>query len=51
MAEETEEVEKEYKLLKPLHYKGRLIDPKVDKGAMVNLYQDQADNLKKLGVI
>lgn len=40
-----------YKLIKPLHYKGRLIDPEVTKDASVDLYLDQAESLKKQGII
>jgi len=42
---------KKYKLLKPLHYKGELIDPGVTKNAEVELYVDQAESLKKMGII
>jgi len=53
MAESTqkEELAKPYKLIQPLHFRGKLIDPKVTKDATVHLYDDQAESLKKQGVI
>jgi len=42
---------KKYKVLKPLHYKGELIDPGVIKNPEVELYVDQAESLKRQGVI
>jgi len=47
----SEEQAKKYKLIKPLHYKGKLIDPEEVENAEVELYLDQAENLRKQGVI
>ncbi len=54
MAEGNEKVveqAKRYKLLKPLNYKGKFIDPQKDVGAEVELYLDQVEPLKKLAII